>query len=68
MAPENKPTRTPRKGFLPIDTNTFDRFFISVVILVAVHLIWFRFIEQFASINIATILCLIASFIIIRWG
>ena len=34
-----------RKGFLPIKTNTFDRVFISVVIFVAVHLLWMRFIE-----------------------
>lgn len=55
-------------GFLPIMTNTFDRVFISIVVLVAVHLIWFRFIESFISVNIATILSLILAYIIIRWG
>ena len=32
-------------GFLPIETNWFDRLFISVVIWVAMSLFWFRFIE-----------------------
>jgi predicted small integral membrane protein len=37
---------TPEKaGFLPIETNWFDRIFISVVIWVALSLFWFRFIE-----------------------
>jgi|TARA_B110000908_G_C10118765_1_gene386589 predicted small integral membrane protein len=34
-----------RVGFLPIETNAFDRCFISVVIWVAISLFWFRFIE-----------------------
>ena len=34
-----------RAGFLPIETNWFDRLFISVVIWVALSLFWFRFIE-----------------------
>jgi len=29
-------------GFLPIETNWFDRFFISVVLWVALSLFWFR--------------------------
>ncbi|WP_424932353.1 DUF2160 family membrane protein [Amaricoccus macauensis] len=32
-------------GFLPIETNWFDRVFISVVIWVALCLVWLRFIE-----------------------
>ncbi|MFC5758321.1 DUF2160 family membrane protein [Rhizobium sp. GCM10022189] len=34
-------------GFLPIETNWFDRLFISVVIWVALSLLWMRFIEPF---------------------
>ena len=34
-----------RVGFLPIETNAFDRCFISVVIWVAISLLWFRFLE-----------------------
>jgi predicted small integral membrane protein len=34
-----------KRGFLPIETNWFDRLFISVVVWVALSLFWFRFIE-----------------------
>ncbi|MGO7788056.1 DUF2160 family membrane protein [Rhizobium ruizarguesonis] len=37
-----------KPGFLPIETNWFDRLFISVVIWVALSLFWMRFIEPFA--------------------
>jgi predicted small integral membrane protein len=57
-----------RQGFLPINTNTFDRVFISVVCLIAIHLLWFRFVEVYLSINIATIISLVLAYIIIRWG
>ena len=57
-----------RKGFLPIKTNTFDRVFISVVIFVAVHLLWMRFIEVYLPLWIATIITLILAVIIVRKG
>ena len=38
--------KTGRKGFLPFTTNLWDRFFISMVCLVAIHLLWLRFVEQ----------------------
>ncbi len=57
-----------RQGFLPITTNSFDRGFISVVLLIAIHLLWFRFLEAYLSINIATAIALILAYIIIRWG
>lgn len=50
--PDPRPRRTPaapkqpRRGFLPITTNLWDRFFISMVCLVAIHLLWLRFVEQ----------------------
>lgn len=34
-----------RNGFLPIQTNWFDRVFISVIIWVALSLFWLRFLE-----------------------
>ena len=34
-----------KPGFLPIETNAFDRCFISIVIWVAISLFWFRFVE-----------------------
>ena len=44
------------KGFLPIKTNWFDRLFIGTISYVAIQLFWMRFIEIYASINIAIIL------------
>ena len=41
MAKSNQP----RNGFLPMKTNLFDRIFIGVVFLVALSLIWMRFLE-----------------------
>ena len=53
-------------GFLPIETNWFDRLFISVVIWVALSLFWFRFIEPMGlSIWISNVISLgLAAFII----
>ena len=65
---QRKPKRARPDGFLPIVTNTFDRFFISVVLFVALHLIWFRFIEQAISIYVATVISLVIAYVIIRWG
>jgi predicted small integral membrane protein len=59
---------TGRKGFLPIRTNTFDRYFISVVVLVAVHLLWLRFLEQFLPLMIATALTIVMGYFIVRYG
>ena len=44
------------KGFLPIKTNWFDRLFIGTISFVAIQLFWMRFIEVYASINIAIVL------------
>lgn len=38
-------TRPGRHGFLPIQTNWFDRLFISIYIAVAMELLWMRFLE-----------------------
>ena len=59
---------TGRKGFLPIETNTFDRVFISVVLFVAIGLFWLRFVEFYLPLWIAGVISLILSVIIIRWG
>jgi predicted small integral membrane protein len=56
-----------RKGFLPIDTNLFDRFFISAVLLVALHLLWLRFIEPIGiSLWFATLISVTLS-VLIMW-
>ena len=58
-----------RKGFLPIVTNTFDRVFISVVVFVAVHLLWMRVAEPAGlSINIATVISLILAVLVLWKG
>lgn len=55
-------------GFLPIKTNTFDRVFISVVLFIAIHLLWMRFLEASISLWVATIIALIIGQWIVRKG
>ncbi|GGB22654.1 DUF2160 family membrane protein [Allosediminivita pacifica] len=43
------PPPAPAHGFLPIETNWFDRLFISLVIWVAICLVWLRFIEPLGA-------------------
>lgn len=51
--------RGKRRGFLPFETNPFDRVFISVLLMVAIHLLWMRFIEGYITLTVATILSFI---------
>ncbi len=64
-------------GFLPFYTNAFDRVFISVVILIGIHLLWLRFLEpqtaaEIASgtrpIELATLLSFLIGFFVVRYG
>jgi len=56
-------------GFLPIETNWFDRLFISVVIWVALSLLWMRFIEPFGiSVWFAAAISAVLGAYIIRKG
>lgn len=57
-----------RQGFLPIETNTFDRVFISVVCFVAIHLFWMRFLEEYLTLWIATAISIALGYVIVRWG
>ncbi len=58
-----------RIGFLPIETNWFDRLFISVVIWVALSLFWFRFLEPLGlSIWISNAIAAVGAVIIVRRG
>ncbi|MFN3275497.1 MAG: DUF2160 family membrane protein [Paracoccus sp. (in: a-proteobacteria)] len=58
-----------RKGFLPIQTNAFDRLFISVVLWVALSLFWLRFLEPLGlSVWIAVAISVAGAVIIIRRG
>ncbi|MGR3480217.1 DUF2160 family membrane protein [Salipiger marinus] len=66
---EPPPPEEEKTGFLPIQTNWFDRLFISVVIWVALSLVWFRFIEPFGpSIWISNAIALAVAVLIITKG
>jgi predicted small integral membrane protein len=57
-----------KEGFLPIKTNTFDRVFISVVLFIAIHLLWMRFLEATLSIWIATFISILLGIWIVSKG
>jgi predicted small integral membrane protein len=58
-----------RQGFLPIPTNTFDRYFISIVIFIAISLLWMRFLEPLGlPLWISTIICAGLAVWIVRKG
>jgi len=57
-----------RRGFLPFDTNPFDRVFVSIMLTVAIHLLWMRFLEEYIALTVATILTLILTVIIVVRG
>ncbi|MEO1020516.1 MAG: DUF2160 family membrane protein [Pseudomonadota bacterium] len=59
---------TTRQGFLPIHTNGFDRGFISVVLFIAIHLAWMRFLEADLPLYFATIISIILGWLIITRG
>lgn len=60
--------RGKRRGFLPFDTNPFDRVFVSIILMVAIHLLWMRFLEEHITLTLATILTLILSALIFTRG
>lgn len=68
MTENDAPAETERKHLLPIYTNTFDRYFISVVVLIAIHLLWMRFLEAYLPLEIATIISIILGIIIVKRG
>ncbi|MTH79710.1 DUF2160 family membrane protein [Paracoccus aestuariivivens] len=58
-----------RRGFLPIETNWFDRLFISIVLWVALSLFWLRFIEPLGlSIWISVAISVALAIIIVKRG
>ncbi len=60
--------RRGRRGFLPIGTNLWDRFFISAVCFVAIHLLWMRFLEAHLPLVFATALSAALGFLIVTRG
>ena len=57
-----------RKGFLPIPTNWFDRFFIGVIGHVALNLLWLRFLEASVPLLVSTVLGVVWIVVVIVWG
>ena len=57
-----------RHGFLPIQTNWFDRLFIGVYIFVALELFWMRFLEQSIPLMVCHVLALALGALIIWKG
>ena len=61
--------RAGRSGFLPIQTNWFDRLFIAIYIGVALELLWMRFLEPGGiPLWICHILVIALGVVIIRKG
>ena len=61
--------RGPRRGFLPIQTNWFDRLFISIYIAVALILLWMRFLEpNGVPLLICHIIVIALGVVIVRRG
>ena len=58
----------PRAGFLPIVTNGFDRVFIAVVLLIAIHLLWMRFLEASLPLYWATVLSAVVGVLVVTRG
>ena len=65
---DNTVRQPPKTGFLPIHTNAFDRGFIGVVLFVAIHLFWMRFLEASIPLYVATVLSVILGAVIIARG
>ena len=64
-----EPTIPRRQGFLPIETNAFDRVFIGVVLFVAIHLVWMRLLEPAGlSLYIATAVSMVLGAFIVARG
>jgi predicted small integral membrane protein len=57
-----------RQGFLPIETNAFDRVFIGVVLFVAINLLWMRFLEAQLSLYVASAIAVVIGYLIVRYG
>jgi predicted small integral membrane protein len=61
------PTRRPR-GFLPFETNSFDRVFIAVVTGIAGFLLFFRFLESYITVWVPFAVWLVWLGVVVRRG
>ena len=57
-----------RTSFLPFPTNGFDRGFVSVVVMIALHLFWMRFLEAYLPLEVATVISVGLGYLIVRYG
>jgi predicted small integral membrane protein len=62
------PIKGKRRGFLPFETNPWGRVFVSTLLTIAIHLLWMRFLEDYISLTVATILTLIMTGVIFVRG
>jgi predicted small integral membrane protein len=56
------------RGWLPIETNAFDRIFIGVIGGILLHLFWMRFVENLLPLWVATVLAVALGYLIVRRG
>ena len=68
MTNDETPNDETRRGFLPFETNLFDRVFIAAVLYIGAHLLWMRFIEQFLTIEVAHVAMLVVAVVVVRRG
>ena len=57
-----------RRGFLPFETNTFDRVFISVVTGIAAFLLYLRFLEPHVALWVPCAVWLVWGAVLVRKG
>ena len=60
--------KSERTGFLPIDTNWFDRLFVSIYLGVALELFWMRFLEQAIPLAVCHVIVLALGALIVWRG
>ncbi len=62
------PSQQERPSFLPINTNLFDRIFIGVVVGIALHLLWMRFLEHALPLSLCTLITVALGWLIAKRG
>lgn len=62
------PHSVERRGFLPFPTNAWDRIFVSGLCLVAIHLLWLRFLEAYIPLWGAMIVSIALGVFIFKRG
>ena len=55
-------------GFLPFKTSWSDRVFIGIALMIAIGLLWLKFLEKRLSLWVALILSLALIIILVKYG